>query len=203
MAGSDALNKITPPKQAGLHTNLFTTLLSPVIGLLSCLLILGSQFLLCLQHSLLPGFQLLREFPVLILVDCHDSTFETTDWAGLVLSSAMTSTYPIFDPAKPYTVSGTSVKKQTYRGVGFYTQELLVSSLSLTFLNLTLCIILEDLLQLSQLTWPRVAVRNMTLKTFMEHCWIHRIPSYLSLKSYTHTNTWTLKDMILFPFYSW
>lgn len=45
--------------------------------------------------------------------------------------------------------------------------------------------------------------KNMTLKTFMEHCWIHRIPSYLSLKSYTHTNTWTLKDMIWFPFYSW
>lgn len=66
----------------------------------------------------------------------------------------MTSTYPVFDPAKPYIVSGTSVKNQTYRGVGFYTQELLVSSLFLTFLNLTLCIILEDLLQLSQLTWP-------------------------------------------------
>ena len=49
-------------------------------------------------------------------------------------------------------------------------QELLVSSLFLIFLNLTLWIILEDLLQLSQLTRPIVAVRNMTLKTFMEHC---------------------------------
>lgn len=49
-------------------------------------------------------------------------------------------------------------------------QEPLVSSLFLIFLNLTLWIISEDLFQLSQLTRPKVAVRNMTLKTFMEHC---------------------------------
>lgn len=36
----------------------------------------------------------------------------------------MTSTYPAFDPAKPYIVSGTPVKKQTYTGIGLYARTL-------------------------------------------------------------------------------
>lgn len=49
--------------------------------------------------------------------------------------------------------------------VGFNMQVLLASNLSLYLLNLVLCIILEDLPQLSQLSWAVATLSNITLKT--------------------------------------